>query len=126
MATKKRCPKGTRRNKKTGNCEKNITQKISPKSKSNSRNTHSPSPFPLDSIIKIQKWFRGCILRLKQLPLIMYKIKKYLKLKAFKFSIQNEDGRVNSSIDEDNIIKLLIEKYITHFIIFIRFISMNI
>jgi len=26
-------------------------------------------------IIKIQKWFRGCILRLKQLPLIMYKIK---------------------------------------------------
>jgi hypothetical protein len=32
------------------------------------------------NIIKIQKWFRGCILRLKQLPLIMYKIKKYLEL----------------------------------------------
>ena len=30
-------------------------------------------------IIKIQKWFRGCILRLKQLPLIMYKFQKYLK-----------------------------------------------
>ena len=28
-------------------------------------------------IIKIQKWFRGCILRLKQLPLIMYKINEY-------------------------------------------------
>ena len=25
-------------------------------------------------IIKIQKWFRGCITRLKQLPLNMYKI----------------------------------------------------
>ena len=62
-------------------------------------------------IIKIQKWFRGCILRLKQLPLIMYKIKKYLKLQAFQFSTQNEDGRINSCIDEDNVIKILIEKF---------------
>jgi hypothetical protein len=62
-------------------------------------------------IIKIQKWFRGCILRLKQLPLIMYKIKKYLKLQAFQFSTQNEDGRINSCIDEDQVIKLLIEKF---------------
>ena len=36
-------------------------------------------------IIKIQKWFRGCILRLKQLPLVMYKIQNYLKLKSFNF-----------------------------------------
>jgi hypothetical protein len=62
-------------------------------------------------IIKIQKWFRGCILRLKQLPLIMYKIKKYLKLQSFHFSTHNEDGRINSCIDEDEIIKLLIEKF---------------
>ena len=62
-------------------------------------------------IIKIQKWVRGCILRLKQLPLIMYKIKQYLKIKAFQFSIQNEDGRINSCIDEDEIIKLLIERF---------------
>ena len=62
-------------------------------------------------IIKIQKWFRGSILRLKQLPLIMYKIKKYLKLQSFQFSNQNEDGRINSCIDEDEIIKLLIEKF---------------
>jgi hypothetical protein len=62
-------------------------------------------------IIKIQKWFRGCILRLKQLPLIMYKIKKYLKLQSFQFSTYNEDGRINSCIDEDGIIKLLIEKF---------------
>ena len=65
----------------------------------------------IDKVIKIQKWFRGYILRLKQLPLIMYKIKKYLKLQAFEFSTQNEDGRINSCIDEDEVIKLLIEKF---------------
>ena len=62
-------------------------------------------------IIKIQKWFRGCILRIKQLPLIIYKIKKYLKLQSFKFSIQNKDGRINSCIDEDLLIKLISEKF---------------
>lgn len=62
-------------------------------------------------IIRIQKWFRGCILRLKQLPLIMYKIKKYLKLQAFQFSTQNEDGRINSCIDEDGVITLLVEEF---------------
>jgi hypothetical protein len=41
----------------------------------------------------------------------MYKIKKYLKLQAFQFSTQNEDGRINSCIDEDKVIKLLIEKF---------------
>jgi len=75
--------------------------------------TTSLSSFAIDEtkIIKIQKWFRGCILRLKQLPLIMYKIKKYLKLQAFQFSTKNEDGRINSCIDEDEVIKLLIEKF---------------
>ena len=62
-------------------------------------------------IIKIQKWFRGSIVRLKRLPMCMYKIEKYLKSQAFQFSNQNEDGRVNSSIDEDIIIKLLIAKF---------------
>jgi len=62
-------------------------------------------------IIQIQKWFRGCILRVKQLPLIMYYIQKYLKLQSFKFSTQNEDGRINSSIDENKVIELLIDKF---------------
>jgi hypothetical protein len=75
--------------------------------------TTSLSSLAIDEtkIIKIQKWFRGCILRLKQLPLIMYKIKKYLKSQSFQFSNQNEDGRINSCIDEDKVIKLLIEKF---------------
>lgn len=62
-------------------------------------------------IIKIQSWLRGCIFRLKRLPLIMYKLKRYLKLKKIKFSNETDDGRLNSCIDEDNIIKLLIEKF---------------
>ena len=62
-------------------------------------------------IIKIQKWFRGCILRLKQLPLIMYYIQKYLKSTNIQFSGKNTDGRINSCIDEDEVIKLLVEKF---------------
>jgi hypothetical protein len=65
----------------------------------------------LNNIIKIQKWFRGCIYRLKHLPLIMYKIQNYLKLEKFKFSNANEDGRINSCNDEDEVIKLLINKF---------------
>jgi hypothetical protein len=63
------------------------------------------------NIIKIQKWYRGCILRLKQMPLIMYKIQKYLKSSSLIFSNQNKDGRINSSIDEDEIIKILNIKF---------------
>lgn len=62
-------------------------------------------------IIKIQSWFRGCILRLKQLPLIMYKIKKHLQTQQIEFSKQNDDGRINSCIDEDEVIKKLVEKF---------------
>jgi hypothetical protein len=62
-------------------------------------------------IIKIQKWFRSCMFRLKRLPLIMYKIESYLKSKTFQFSNKNEDGRINSCTDEDEIIKLLIEMF---------------
>ena len=62
-------------------------------------------------IIKIQKWFRGCLLRLKRLPLIMYVIEKYLKSQSILLSDENEDGRINSCIDEDKIIKLLIQNF---------------
>ena len=62
-------------------------------------------------IIQIQAWFRGSIFRLKRLPLIMYKIQNYLKLQAFQFSSQNEDGRINSCLDEVEVIILLIEKF---------------
>jgi len=64
-----------------------------------------------EKIIKIQKWFRGCIVRLKKLPLIMYKIQKYLKSQKIIFSNKNDDGRINSCIDEDKVIKLLIKEF---------------
>ena len=60
---------------------------------------------------KIQKWFRGCILRVKRLPLILYQIQRFLKSVSFKFSTQNDDGRINSCIDEDEVIKLLFERF---------------
>lgn len=62
-------------------------------------------------IVKIQKMVRGYMARLHQMPLIMYEIKNYLKSQSFKFSTQTEDGRINSCIDEDEVIKLLIEKF---------------
>jgi hypothetical protein len=34
-----------------------------------------------------------------------------LKLQEFRFSTQNEDGRINSCIDEDKVIKLLVGKF---------------
>lgn len=45
------------------------------------------------------------------MPLIMYKIQKYLKSSSLIFSNQNKDGRINSSIDEDEIIKILNIKF---------------
>jgi len=62
-------------------------------------------------IIKIQKWFRGYIFRLKRLPLVMYIIKNYLESQLIELSYENEDGRINSCIDEDIIIKILNKKF---------------
>jgi hypothetical protein len=61
----------------------------------------------MDYAIKIQKVFRGWIYRLKRLPLIMYKLQEILQKQSFQFSYDNEDGRLNSCIDEDGIISIL-------------------
>ena len=88
-----------------------LTTRKSKARKSSSSDLVDVTDIVVTDIIKIQKWFRGCILRLKQLPLIMYKIQKYLKLQAFQFSTQNEDGRINSCFDEPEIIKLLVQEF---------------
>ena len=60
-------------------------------------------------IITIQKWFRGNIYRLNYLPLILYKIRNYLLLQKLLLSNKHEDGRINSSIDENIIIDIIIK-----------------
>lgn len=67
--------------------------------------------YNINKIIKIQSIVRGYLFRLKQLPIIMYKIRNYLKLQNFIFTNDIEDGRINSSLDEDKIISLLINKF---------------
>ena len=62
-------------------------------------------------IVKIQKWYRGSIVRLKRLPLILYSIQAHLKQQAIQFSTHTDDGRINSCMDEDHIINILIKTY---------------
>lgn len=62
-------------------------------------------------IVRIQAWFRGHMFRLKRLPLIMYKLQKFMKSQNIQCSNVNEDGRVNSCIDEDVVVKMLQDKF---------------
>jgi hypothetical protein len=61
----------------------------------------------ISAVIKIQKWYRGCVVRNNRLPMIMYNMQIYLKTQEIQFSNQNEDGRINSCSDEEKIIDLL-------------------
>ena len=61
--------------------------------------------------IIIQKIYRGYIFRLKHLPVILYIFQNYLKNKIVKLHNKLKDGRINSVLDEDEIIDLLEEKY---------------
>ena len=54
----------------------------------------------ITSIITIQKWYRGCIVRLKRLPTVMYVIKSQLYKNNISFSNASNDGRINSCLDE--------------------------
>lgn len=63
----------------------------------------------IDKIIKIH-WYRGCIYRLKRLPLILYKIRRFLKSQNIVLSESN-DGRMNSAIDENKVVSLLQEEF---------------
>lgn len=63
------------------------------------------------SAVKIQKIYRGYIYRLKHLPLILHIFQNYLKNKIVKLIDKSKDGRINSVLDEDEIIDLLEKKY---------------
>ena len=62
-------------------------------------------------IIKIQKNIRGYLCRIKLLPLFLRVIQNYLSSILYSFSNSTDDGRINSFIDENNIIKILYSKY---------------
>ena len=91
--------------------EEQTTDKINPENCNENNVNTLLSTIDEFKVIKIQKWFRGCLSRLKRLPLMMYKIEKYLKSKTFQFSNHSRDGRTNSCIDEENVIHLLIERF---------------
>lgn len=66
-----------------------------------------------ENIIKCQSVIRGYLFRKKRLPNILYSIKNCLENQTIKFCNNNEDGRVNSCMDEEEIIKILV-KYFTN------------
>ena len=65
----------------------------------------------MNHVIKIQKIYRGYLVRRSSLPLILIQIKSYMK--SFELTIANNftDGRINRSIDENNIIDILVKKF---------------
>jgi len=48
-----------------------------------------------EKVLKIQKWFRGNIFRLKRLPMILHVFKNYLSKSLIQFNFSTEDGRIN-------------------------------
>lgn len=63
------------------------------------------------NIITCQSIIRGYLYRLNRLPNVMYSIQKFLLDNEIKIYDKNEDGRINSCMDEESIIKILIKEY---------------
>jgi|TARA_B110000483_G_scaffold104110_1_gene126989 hypothetical protein len=62
-------------------------------------------------IITIQRYTRGFLYRIKKLPLMLYVIQDFLSKQNYNFININNDGRINSNFDEEEIINILIQKY---------------
>lgn len=58
-------------------------------------------------IPKIQSLFRGYSLRSKRLPTVLYKSREILKNENIIYNSDTDDGRINSFINEKNIIEIL-------------------
>jgi hypothetical protein len=61
--------------------------------------------------ILIQKTVRGFLYRKTQLPIILLQIQKFLKNIKLELSNGLIDGRINSCVDEENIVELLQKKF---------------
>jgi hypothetical protein len=64
-----------------------------------------------ESAVRIQKWFRGCMFRLKRLPIVMYVVKEHIAKQSFAFANQTADGRINSCFDEEKVIEILTKEF---------------
>lgn len=73
--------------------------------------TESVANLSIKDPTKIQKWFRGCMFRKKRLPLVLYQVQDFLIKSNVNISKENNDGRINSCIDEETIINLLSGKF---------------
>jgi hypothetical protein len=62
-------------------------------------------------ITKIQAWFRGCSMRNKRLPTMLYSIQRTLLNADVEIASSSADGRINSVFDEQAVIELLKDKY---------------
>ena len=66
---------------------------------------------PEVSIVTIQKWVRGHLVRVRRLPTVLYSVSRFLKNESISFSKENADGRINSCMDESTVIKILSSKF---------------
>lgn len=63
-----------------------------------------------DAILRIQRWWRGCLCRIHRLPNVLYVAQMYL-VKSRITLTSNEDGRVASCMDERSVIDLLLVRF---------------
>lgn len=61
--------------------------------------------------VRIQRWIRGTMCRMKRLPNIIYAIQRCLKSTDISFSQETDDGRMNSCLDEYTCIQKLSEEF---------------
>lgn len=64
-----------------------------------------------NKLLKCQAFIKGYLTRLNRLPNILYYIQHFLKNNKFNHYDKSDDGRINSCIDEDIIVGLLVKKY---------------
>ena len=64
-------------------------------------------------LLKCQSIIRGHLCRIKRLPNFLYTIQIFLKNHNIKICNDNNDGRINSCIDEDEVINLLLGRFET-------------
>lgn len=67
--------------------------------------------FSESAAIKIQSWWRGTIYRRKSLPNVLVAIKQHLEKNLVTLVQAHGDGRINSGLDEEVIIKSLTKKF---------------